>query len=108
MPSAAAIGFCLHVLFSGVFCLPLTVLRRVRGSWAGVWGRVCLAAWGADRFRGWSGRAGGWAAGLCPQVQPRLFDVARLCRSPDDAWRTLRHAWARLAGQLAEEQADDG
>jgi hypothetical protein len=36
-----------------------------------------------------------------------LVDVASLCRSPDDAWSALRVAWARLAGQLREEQAND-
>jgi len=44
MLSAAVIGSRLHELFSGVFSLPLTVLRRVRGFLGGDLGAVCLAA----------------------------------------------------------------
>jgi len=58
---------------SGVFALLLTVLQRVRGSWAGAGGVPCGV--GCGPVRGWSGRSGGRPAGFCPQVQPCLFMV---------------------------------
>jgi hypothetical protein len=39
MPGAVVMAICLNDLFTGVFGLPLTVLRCVRGSWARVGGR---------------------------------------------------------------------
>jgi hypothetical protein len=44
MPSAEITGSRLHELLSGVFALPLTILRRVRGFLGGGLGAVCLAA----------------------------------------------------------------
>lgn len=76
MPSAAVIGSRLHELFSGVFALPLTVLRRVRGPPGDGLGRRALRREVRGPGRAWSGRAGGQPAGLRSQVQPGVFAVA--------------------------------
>jgi hypothetical protein len=73
--SAALNGSHLNEAFSGVFALLLTVRQLVRGSWARGSGTVCPSACGYGPGRGWSGRAGGWPARVCPQVQPGLLAV---------------------------------
>jgi hypothetical protein len=79
MPSVAVIGSRLHDLFSGVFALPLTVLRRVRGSWAGGWGRCALRR-GVRTWSGWVRPRGRAARRLLPTglFRPeRIEGVAR-------------------------------
>ena len=65
----AVIGSRLYELFSVVFRLPLTVLRRVRDPWGEARVRLAFRACGCGPGRGWSGRYGG------PQVQLLVLAV---------------------------------
>ena len=57
---------------------PLAFSAACPGSWAGVVGRVAVAAVGVRTGRGWSGRGGGRAAGRFEQGHPFVFAVPGL------------------------------
>jgi hypothetical protein len=71
--------------FDGVFFLPLTVLRLVRGLGLEGWGRVASRRWGCGPGLGWSGRCGGWPAGGFEEAGPFVLAVPAFGQVQGDA-----------------------
>ena len=91
---------------SGVFSLPLAVVRLVRGSAVGVCG-VCPGGRGVRTGRGWSGRGGGRpgagaavdsaAGSFCPQGGPLVLAVPAFGQVEGEAVAACRAVRAATA-----------
>ena len=101
------IEICLHDGFpqvdEGASVLPLTLCAACPWSAGRGGGRVCRAAWGCGPGLGWSGRCGGRAAGLCPQVLPGLLAVVAGGQVEDEVPAAVACGPGRHGDQVAAD-----